>query len=252
MTSPLSTWLSLEVFRVLLVFVRVGTAFQLLPGFGEVAVPVRIRVLAGLAVAIAVAPAIAGMPDAVPPAWGLLVAIAAEATAGVLIGVVSRTVVSGLLIAGQMIGQNVGLMNVFAVGMAPDQAAAVGATVYAGLIAALFAADGHHAVLRAIVDSYGMLSPGQFPNIDAGALTVMQAGARSFRLATQLALPFLLVAMLFNVSLAAINRALPSIPVFQIASPAITAAGLYLLAAAAPGMIDQGLLAWSDMLPLLR
>ena len=61
----LSGWFTLELFQVLLVFVRVSAAMMLLPGFGEPAVPVRIRVLTGLAIGAALTPTIAGLPDAV-------------------------------------------------------------------------------------------------------------------------------------------------------------------------------------------
>jgi flagellar biosynthesis protein FliR len=47
------------------------------------------------------------------------------------------------------------------------------------------------------------------------------------------------------------NRALPALPVFMIASPALVAAGLYLLAASMPGILDAGLAGWSDLPALL-
>ena len=70
---------------------------------------------------------------------------------------------------------------------------------------------------------------------------MIEAGLRSFRLGGQLAFPFLLLALVFNAALAVVNRALPAIPVFMIASPALVVIGLYLLAAAIPGILDAGL-----------
>jgi flagellar biosynthetic protein FliR len=131
----LSGWLTLEVYRTLLVFSRISAAFLLLPGFGEPAVPARMRVMAGLAIAFSVAGAVPGLPVSVPGAWGTLLAVVGEAFSGALLGTLARTIVSGILIAGQVIGQNIGLGNIFAQGMAIDQAATVGAALYAGLIA---------------------------------------------------------------------------------------------------------------------
>jgi flagellar biosynthetic protein FliR len=249
-TLDLTDWLSLEIFRVLLVFVRISAAFMMLPGFGEPAVPTRIRILAGLAIAASVSPAVSLMPTAVPNAWGVLLAVAAEATSGALIGTLARTVISGVLTAGQVIGQNIGLANIFAAGLAVDQAATIGAAVYAGLLAVLFASGGHYAILRALVDSYALLPPAQFPGVDATAHSIVEAGLRSFRLAMQLAFPFLVLAFVFNVALGAMNRALPALPVFMIASPALVAAGLYLLARSMPGILDASLTSWFDI-PLL-
>jgi flagellar biosynthesis protein FliR len=247
----LSHWLTLEIYRTLLVFVRVSAAFLLLPGFGEPSVPVRIRVLAALAVAIAAAPTIAGMPQATPDAGRLIGAVLAEAANGALLGTLSRTLISGVLMAGQVISQNIGLTNIFAVGLSIDESSTTGAALYAGILAVLFAAHGHHAILQSLVGSYGLLPPGQFPEIAASARAVVAAGLRAFRLAGQLALPFLLLALVFNVSLAAVNRAMPSMPVFMIASPALVVVGLYLLVATVPGLLENGLAGWSDLPSLL-
>jgi flagellar biosynthetic protein FliR len=248
----LSTWLTLEVYRALLVFVRIGAAFMTLPGYGDPSVPARVRILAALATAIAVAPAIHGLPDQVPGAGPMFLAIAAEAFAGALLGTLSRTVISGVLIAGQVIGQNIGLSNVFMTGLASDQAAAVGAAIYAGLLALMFVTDAHHLVLRALVGSYRLLPAGQFPDTGDSAKSVVAAGVRAFRLGGQLALPFLLLGLVFNISLAAVNRAMHSLPVFMLGGPLIVLAGLYLLAAAIPGALDQGLAAFADTAALLR
>lgn len=252
MTLTLSDWFSLEVWRVALVFLRVGAAFMLLPGFGESWVPLRVRLLTGLAIAAACAQAAPGMPDAVPAAWELVRAVAAEVAAGALIGLIARTMISAVQTAGSVIGQNIGMANLFAIGLSPDQSATIGAALYAGLAAALFAADGHHAVLRAIIGSYATLPAGHFPDPGGGARVLVEAGLRAMRLAGQLAMPFLLVGLCFNVTLAVINRALPSLPVFNLAAPALTVAGLYLLSVTAPGLLDQGLAAWGDMLGLLQ
>jgi flagellar biosynthesis protein FliR len=248
----LTGWLTLEVFRVLLVFCRITTAFMMLPGFGEPAVPTRIRIMAGLAIAAAVTSAIPGMPVTVPNAWGTLLAVAGEAFSGALLGTLARTIVSGVLIAGQVIGQNIGLGNIFAQGIAIDQAATVGAALYAGLVAIMFASGGHHVILRALVESYDILPAAALPNIAASARAVLEAGVRGFRLGGQLAFPFLLLALVFNVGLAVVNRALPSMPVFMIASPALVVVGLYLLAATLPGLLENGLSGWYDLPSLLR
>src|SRR5690242_210774 len=82
----LSDWLSLEVYRTFLVFVRVGAAFFLLPGYGEPFLPARVRILAAGAVAVCTAPAIPGMPAALPGNVPMLLGVIAEAANGALLG----------------------------------------------------------------------------------------------------------------------------------------------------------------------
>jgi flagellar biosynthesis protein FliR len=251
-TYSLSDWMSLEIYRTLLVFVRVGTAFLLLPGFGEPFAPARMRLLAALAFAFAIAPTVVGMPATPPAVSDLLVSVVAEAVDGALLGTVARTVISAVLLAGQIISQNIVLTNIFASGVAVDEAATIGAALYAGIVAILFASNGHYVILRALADSYNLLLPGHFPNMGAGARVVIEAGVRCFRLGGQLALPFILLGLVFHVALGAINRAMPAMPVFMIANPAIVVLGLYLLAAAVPGMMQGGMSGWSDLPSLLH
>jgi len=248
----LSGWASLEVFRVLLVFVRVTAAMLLLPGFGEPSMPVRIRILAGLVIAVAVTPAVDGMPQTTPTALGIGYAVVAEAVCGAVLGALCRTLISAVMSAGQIISQTVGLTNIFAAGIALDQAPTIGATIYAGVIAIMFASGGHHSILRGLIESYQLLPPAQFPNPAASASVMVSAGVRAMRLAGQISLPFLVLALLFNAALAAVNRALHSIPVFMIFQPLLIGLGLYLLAAAVPGILDPSLVDWSNLSQLLR
>jgi flagellar biosynthetic protein FliR len=182
----------------------------------------------------------------------LLISVVAEAVDGALLGTLARTVISAVLVAGQIISQNIVLTNIFATGVAVDEAATIGAALYAGIVAILFASNGHYVILRARADSYNLLPPGHFPNMGAGARVVIEAGVRCFRLGGQLALPFILLGLIFHVALAAINRAMPSMPVFMIANPLIVVLGLYLLAATVPGMMDGGMSGWSDLPSLLH
>ena len=252
MRLTLSDWASVEVFRALLVFVRVSSAMMLLPGFGEPSIPVRVRILAGIMIGAAVAPSVAGMPSAAPTLTGVAYAVMAEAMCGVLMGALCRTLISTVQTAGQFISQTMGLTNIFAAGIALDQSATIGAALYTGVIAILFASGGHHLILRGLIDSYHLLPPGEFPNPAASARVLVAAGTRMMRLAGQISLPFLVLGLMFNATLAVVNRALPAIPVFMLANPILTALGLYLLAATVPGIMDPSLADWSDLSSMLN
>jgi len=210
------------------------------------------RLLAALAVAAAVAPAVTAMPLVVPSVLRIAMAVAAEVVCGALLGSLSRTVISGVLLGGQVISQNIGLTNIFQPGLTMDSSTTVGAAFYAGILAILFASNGHHVILRALVDSYNVLPPARFPDVSASVRAMVAAGLQCIRLGAQLALPFLLLALLFNVSLAAVNRAMPAMPVFMIFAPALVLLGLYLLAATAPAVVDASMGGWSDLVLLLR
>ena len=248
---PLATWLPAEIYRLALVFCRVSAAFMLLPGLSEHAVPVRVRLLAGLAATLCIAP-LAGTAVPVPGVWAIVAAMAMEVTTGTLLGTLARLLLSAVQTAGQIIGQNIGLSNAFVFGVGNDNAAVVGAALYVGGLAALFTLEGHHSGLRALADSYAMVPLGAPPPLAASAQVVAEMAARAFRLAMQFAMPFLALAMLFNLAMAGINRAMPAMPVFMIGAPALLMAGLQLLALVSPGILHELLGAYAEVFVLPR
>jgi flagellar biosynthesis protein FliR len=58
--------------------------------------------------------------------------------------------------------------------------------------------------------------------------------AEAFAFAFTLAAPFLIAALVYNVALGAINKAMPQLMVAFIGAPAITAAGILILLLAGP------------------
>lgn len=248
---PLATWLPAEIYRLALVFCRISAAMMALPGFGEHTVPVRVRLLAGLAAALCIAP-LAGPAVPVPAVWSVLGAMVVEVATGTLLGTLSRILLSAIQIAGQLIGQSIGLSNAFVFGVGNDNSAVIGAALYAGAVAALITMGGHQVALRALAESYAVVPLGMPPPLAASAQAVTAVTTRAFGLAMQFAVPFLALALLCNLAMAGINRALPAMPVFMIGAPALLLAGLQLLALVAPGIVHDSLGIYAEVFVLAR
>lgn len=245
----LEQWLSAELYRLLLVFCRVAATLMLLPGTGEAQVPVRVRIPASLLVACCIAP-LAGPASAMPDVWSAAGAIGLEVTSGVFLGTLSRILLSAVQMAGQIIGQSIGISNAFVFGVGMDNSAVLGAAIYVACLVALFAVDGHHLGLRALVDSYDLLPLGSPLPSAAAARSLSEGVTAAFRLAMQLCMPFLILSVLFNLALAGINRALPAMPVFMIGAPALLMVGLHLLQVTAPSLVSEVLSAYGSVLSL--
>lgn len=215
------------------VFLRIGAAMALLPGFGEAMVPTRIRLAAALAftavVAPAVSPALAPLTES--PA-ALLVSLASESLIGLAMGLVLRLMVMALEMAGTVAAQTTSLSQLFGAGGEPMPAMSH-LLVMAGIALAM-AAGLHTKVAAFFILSYDVLPAGRIP--DAGAVEGWGVAriARAFALAFSLAAPFVLASTVYNVALGAINRAMPQLMVSFVGAPALTAGALVLLAIAAP------------------
>jgi flagellar biosynthesis protein FliR len=237
--QELATFLNGEVYRVLLVFARVGTAAMFLPGFGETAVPAHVRLgIAGVC-ALAIAPMVNGLPVGIPGDGGELVRqLGAEILVGSFIGVGGRLFFASLQVAGTIIGQAIGLSNPFGFAAAGFEG---GTVISTGLVMAalafVFAADLHYAMIGALVRSYRLMPPDAPPDLGDLAGRFAELVAATFRLGAELTAPFLILNVLFNVALGLANRVMPSLPLSFVTPPATIAGGAILLMLTAGAVI---------------
>lgn len=215
-----------------LVFFRVGAAVALFPALGEQMVPQRVKLAAALAVTLVVAPAV----STVEPPPGLLLPFAGEAAAGLVLGFGLRLMILALQTAGTIAAQSVSLAQMFA-GTGPEpQPIVANLLVLAGL--ALFVAmGGLERAVALLILSYDLMPPGHLPAPADLAGWGLGRIASVFALAFGLAAPFVLAALLYNLALGAINRAMPQLMVSFVGAPALTLGGLALLALAAPVLL---------------
>lgn len=216
----------------LMVFLRIGAALALLPAFGEQVVPARIRLALAVAFTTVVFPWIA--PE-VPPDLPLTSA-AAEVVVGLTLGAGLRLLVLALQFAGSIAAQSASLAQLFATAGAEPQPAI--ATLFTVAALALAAEAGLH--LRAVelfLISYDLFPPGGWPAganmADWGLAQVGRATALAFSLAA----PFVVAALLWNLALGVMNRAMPMLPVSFLGAPALSLAALAVLAAVAVSVL---------------
>lgn len=232
MTATLAQLVDAEIYGFLLVLVRVGAALTMLPGFGEMAVPMRARLAAALAVAMALSAVAPGLPAEVPSAPSVLMRqVFAEFAAGAVIGIGARILFASLQAAGQLIAQTTGLSSIFALPGAGVEAGSVagGYLLMAGLVL-IFVSDLHHAMLWALLNSYSLMPAATVPSMAALAKVTVDTVGIMFKLAAQFAAPFLVLGFVYNVGLGLVNRAMPHFAVFFISMPVSILGGLTLLA----------------------
>ena len=210
-----------EVFAVLLVFTRIGTAIAFLPGFSAAWVPVRLRLLLALLLSLLVAPVLAGVLPPMPhtPA-ALALLLVGEATVGLFLGVGARITFAALQIA----GTTAALFSSFANALVQDPIVEQQSSAVAGFLTTLgvvvvFAADLHLVMLRALVDSYAVFLPQAEPPLGDFAAAITRAVTASFALGVQLAAPFIIVSLVYNVGMALLSRLVPQLQVFFFGLP---------------------------------
>ena len=214
------------------VFLRIGAVIALLPAFGEMMVPVRVKLALALALTALVAPAVS--PGfAVPPDQTFLIVGAQETVVGLTHGFALRLFVFVLQVAGTVAAQATSLSQLFG-GEAIDPQPALGVVLVLGGIALATLMGFHVRIVAMLIESYSHFPLGQpFPS-SAVADWAVGAISGAFRLAVVLAMPFLLASLLYNLALGVINRAMPQLMVAFVGAPAITFGALALLALSTP------------------
>jgi flagellar biosynthetic protein FliR len=212
----------------ILVVARVGTMLMLLPGLGELNVPVRMRLGVGLLLAAVLLPLHQSAYLIDLKSFGPLMAMLGEELfIGAVLGLSVRLIMSSLQVAGSVIAQQMGLGFVTAVDPTlGQQGVVVGNFLAMMAVTLIFATDLHHLVIAALNDSYTLFSPGEVPLLgDVAALTTRTV-ARGFRIGIQLSAPFLVFGLLFNLGLGVLSRLMPQMQVFFVGLPLSIMLGL--------------------------
>jgi flagellar biosynthesis protein FliR len=216
----------------MLVFARIGAMVMLLPGLGEVNIPVRVKLAIALALTLIILPLHRAayhvdMQSLTP----LMVLMIHEIVIGVVLGATARVTLSALQVAGSVIAQQLGLGFVTAVDPTQgQQGLLIGNFLTLLGLTLLFATDSHHLVIEALSDSYAIFSPGEFlPSGDVAALAT-RAFAAAFRIGMQLAAPFLVFGLVFNVGLGVLARLMPQMQVYFVGVPLSIFAGFLIFA----------------------
>lgn len=221
----------------LVVFFRVGPVIALFPGFGESSVPVRIRLALALAMTVITAPAIApGIPGVEAAPAQLFRLILAESTVGFLLGIAIRLFLLALQTAGSIAAQSTSLSQILGSASATPLPA-MGHVLVTGALALAMMLGLHIRLAELAVLSYRVFPLGRMPDPAlVGQWGVAQV-AQAFGFAFTLAAPFVIVSVLYNLTLGIINRAMPQLMVVFVGAPFITGAALALLMLLAPAMI---------------
>lgn len=214
---------------------RVGGLLMAMPLIGTRSVPARIRVMAALALSLALAPLLPA-----PPQWqgldaAVVLSVARELAIGAAMGFMLRLVFEAGALAGELISQGTGLS--FA--QMSDPLRGVNSGVIAqwfylvfGLL--FFAANGHLAMVALLVHSYHALPIGAaLPDLEATLTAAPAFFSLVLRGAVTLALPVMVAMLAVNLAFGVLSRAAPALNPIQLGLPISVLLGLFLIAALA-------------------
>ena len=227
-------------FAFVLVLARIGCAVMLMPGLGEAEMPAMVRAGLVLAITLLLLPGVHALmptpPDGFAPIAGM---VAAEVAAGLWFGWLARLIVQALPVAGQFISYLLGLSNVLQQDAEfGSQATALGRLLSLAAPVVVLASGLYVPVLAALDGSYQLIAPGTLLPVGDAAQTGIGAVAASFALALQLAAPFVLASVVWQVATGLMARLVPRLQIYFVAMPAQILGGLALLSVLIPVLLS--------------
>lgn len=242
--TGLSTFSFPLVVTMLAVFARISAIVFFLPGLGEQMIPIRVRLASALAISLIVTPAI--ISSITPPTELIYaaLAIAAEGVSGAFIGFSIRIAIFIVQTTGAIASQSLSLAQLFgaSVDLQPETSISTLLTMTAIVLAVCSGL--HFEIISVLIKSFVYIPFGIFPGADYTGEWAANRTAFSFVAALSLALPFVALGFVYNLAIGAANRAMPQLMVAFVGIPAITMAGLILLALSAPVLLET----WMQML----
>ncbi len=225
-SNQIATWAGFVFWPLVRILALIATV----PVLSHRSIPLRAKVAIGVAIALVLAPTIQ-----TPALQTTLDAVFFETLVrnilvGVALGFAIRVLFSGIELAGQMIGLQIGLsFGGFFNPEATDTDNPVANFVSLLVLLLFLAIDGHLMVLYGLRQSFEI-----FPIAEAGprALAfdaIAGMGAQVFSIALSISLPVLAVMLLINIVLGVMARVSPQLHLFAVGFPITLSAGMVIL-----------------------
>lgn len=242
--------LNLNMYHFLMVFLRLGAAIMLMPGFMSSYVNANVRLSIALALTVILIPAVSPhLPPQPADTLSFITCVLQEITVGVFLGVLMQMLYAALSLAGSLAGQAIGFGNA-QIFDPTFQTQSIVIETFLSIIAltVIFITDIHHLMISAVIDSYhifpvGAALPwGDFANQLSTTLNA------TFIMGFKLGSPFVAFTIVFYTGMGLVSRLMPQLNIFFLSLPLQIYLGLGLLFITTPMMIlwftryyDEGL-----------
>lgn len=238
-----------DFYVFLLIFLRVGAILFTAPLFDSRSIPVTFKIGLAISISVFLYPVITiSSPPIDTSLLGFVLGVGRELAVGIIIGFSVTMLFTGIQLAGQIAGYQMG----FAVANVMDPATSMQIPILAqlnNLIAMLvfLSVNAHYIFFKALAESFTLIPPfGQHFNKEIVGV-IMDLGANMFVIAIQLGAPIIAVMLFTSVALGLIARTVPQIHVLIVAMPVKIFIGLIFIILILPYMMTFLKHAFSNM-----
>ncbi|MBK1674873.1 flagellar biosynthetic protein FliR [Ectothiorhodospira shaposhnikovii] len=211
-------------------FVRISAMLLAAPIFGAGTVPVRIRLVFALVLALLIMPLLPEVPSVQPLSMEGLVVTVQQVLIGLTMGFIFQMVLSALTMAGESIALSMGLGYASMVDPAMGVQVPVVSQFFMIMGTLMFLAmNGHIALLDMLLQSFYLMPVGVEGLTRVDFWQVVSFGSTMYVGALLVGLPVVAAMLMVNLSMGVITRAAPQLNIFAVGFPMMIMLGFVLI-----------------------
>ncbi|MBP9707564.1 MAG: flagellar biosynthetic protein FliR [Oligoflexales bacterium] len=220
-----------------LIFIRVGAIIFALPIFGDQPIPVQVRVMLAVALSFLIFGDARGLNVDVANlnTLSLALLVLKEIFIGIIFGFIARVIISGLTMAAELVGYQMGFGTANLLVPDADMQMNAFTALHRIIVILIFLTlNLHFLFISGIIESFSLVPIGTASITGATTLSLTSITAEMFLVAFKLSAP-VLVALLFAMSaMGLMARTVPQMNVFTFSFPASFFLGLIIYIATIP------------------
>lgn len=226
-SAQLDAWIAAFIYPLTRILAVIATA----PFWGSTAIPRRIRLVLGLAIAVGLAPALPPMPAVSPVSGPGLWILAQQLLIGIGMGFAMRIVYSAVDMAGEFIGLQMGLgFATFYDPLSSSQTPVMSEFLDMLALLVFLSINGHLFYVATLAQSFTAIPVSSTPLGNGSWLALAELGSKMFAAGLLLALPILVALLITNLALAVLTRAAPQLNIMSVGFPLTLMGGFIALA----------------------
>ena len=220
----------------ILIFLRMATFFTLVPLFFPKAAPNTAKIAFTGIISFILLPGVNYTHlSTLNSNYTLITSCASEITTGLTLAFIVNLVFFSIKFAGQLMDFQIGLsmISMFDPTTSTNNTLVENILYWFSLVIYLII-DGHHMLIRALVESFNVIKLGSFILSKDSILIIIKAFMEFFSLGLRIAIPIILIMLLTDVTMGLVSRTVPSLNVMILGLPIKLLVGLTTVAFGLP------------------
>jgi len=213
----------------MLTFFRITSMLMVMPVFGYVNVPVRVRLAFGFVLSLVISPVVTSYVH-IGNVEELLLGVSREIFIGLITGFGARLVFEGFYMAGSFIGRQVGLGIANVMDPSSRQQLPIVSNFWLVLLIVYFlTANAHYYLIEVLVRNFNVVPLGEGSLNAALGRHVVSGGSLFFSIALRMAVPAMVFLLLVDIAISFTARVMPQMNIFFVTLPLKIFTGIVVL-----------------------